>query len=222
MSFSQKKTLLPLVVVLVLIAAMAMGACSHHSATNKTSKHPKKVQMDGTFSINRDNPEETVGDADYVFLARVEEKTGTAYKNTTQIETEEGTKEISTPYTNYKITVLENMKGELETDKPIPLQKAGGISKDGSSIVTFDDDVLPEVGQSYVFLAYAQDDGSLLVSGPKSNTEVSGIDDTDTSDTIESSSVNHSSVMKTYKNALKHQIKSDRKRSVSKYDKTKD
>ncbi|WMM89232.1 hypothetical protein Q7C09_11455, partial [Heyndrickxia coagulans] len=83
----------------------------------------------------------------------VDEKTGTEYKNTTQIETEEGTKEISTPYTNYKITVLENIKGELETDKPIPVQKAGGISEDGSSIVTFDDDNLPEVGQSYVFLA---------------------------------------------------------------------
>ncbi|MED4967122.1 hypothetical protein P9759_09090 [Heyndrickxia coagulans] len=54
-----------------------------------------------------DNPEETVGDADYVFLARVDEKTGTEYKNTTQIETEDGTKEISTPYTNYKVTVLE-------------------------------------------------------------------------------------------------------------------
>lgn len=102
---------------------------------------------------------------------------------------------------------MENIKGELETDKPIPVQKAGGISEDGSSIVTFDDDVLPEVGQSYVFLAYAQDDGSLLVSGPNSNTEVSGNDDTDTSDTIESSSVNHSSAMKAHKNALKHQVR---------------
>ncbi|MEC5269507.1 hypothetical protein ABER60_07815 [Heyndrickxia coagulans] len=100
-----------------------------------------------------DNPEETVGDADYVFLARVDEKTGTEYKNTTQIETEDGTKEISTPYTNYKVTVLENMKGELETDTSIPVQKAGGISEDGSSIVTFDEDNLPAAGQSYVFLA---------------------------------------------------------------------
>ncbi|MED4343888.1 MULTISPECIES: hypothetical protein [Heyndrickxia] len=76
-----------------------------------------------------DNPEETVGDADYVFLARVDEKTGTEYKNTTQIETEDGTKEISTPYTNYKVTVLENMKGEWRLTHLFPFKKPAESQK---------------------------------------------------------------------------------------------
>ena len=35
-----------------------------------------------------------------------------------------------------------------------------------------DDDCLPEEGKEYIFLAYAQPDGALLVSGPNSNVMV--------------------------------------------------
>lgn len=50
-------------------------------------------------------------------------------------------------------------------DKEIVLQKQGGIREDGSAYDVFEDDQLPEVGNIYIFTAYTQDDGSLLVAG---------------------------------------------------------
>ena len=46
-----------------------------------------------------------------------------------------------------------------------------------NGVFLFENDILPEVGQTYVFLAYAQPDGSLLISGPDSNVLVEGTDD---------------------------------------------
>lgn len=67
--------------------------------------------MDGTFAVDVDDPNETVGDADYVFLGRVDEDVDTLYKDPVTIETSDGAKEVSTPYTNYQVTVLQNIKG---------------------------------------------------------------------------------------------------------------
>lgn len=216
MKFTQKGFSL-LSIMLVFVLTIILGACSNNKELNTERKHLSRVYMDGTFSINMDDPRETVGDADYVFLARVDEKGDTVYKNTVQIETEKGTKEISTPYTNYKVTVLKNIKGNLQTDQSIPVQKVGGIDKQGDSIVTFEDDTLPEVNKTYVFLAYAQDDGSLLISGPHSNTLVSNIGKAVTSKTVKSYA-DKSDVVSYYEKALKNQITTDRKRSISKYD----
>lgn len=49
----------------------------------------------------------------------------------------------------------------------------------------YEDDTLPEEGKSYVFLAYAQVDGSLLISGPNSNEYVDGIKRDVTSEKME-------------------------------------
>ncbi|EAD3085165.1 cell surface protein, partial [Listeria monocytogenes] len=57
---------------------------------------------------------------------------------------------------------------ELAMDKEIVLQKQGGIREDGSAYDVFEDDQLPEVGNIYIFTAYTQDDGSLLVAGGNS------------------------------------------------------
>jgi hypothetical protein len=213
----RQKNRLFLSILAILMLTAIMGACSHNKESNAEGKHRAKVYMEGSFSINMDDPRATVGDADYVFLARVDKKGKTVYKNKVQIETENGTKEIATPYTNYKVTVLKNIKGSLQTDQSIPVQKAGGIDKKGESIVTFEDDALPEVGKTYVFLAYVQDDGSLLISGPHSNTLVANIDRTVTSQTVDAYA-KQSDVVSYYEKAYDHQIITDRKRSISKYD----
>jgi len=193
-------------------------ACSGpDQASNTNEGKPSVIRMDGSFTVNMDNPQETVGDADYVFLARVNQKVNTVYKDPVTIETESGTKEISTPYTNYEVTVLKNIKGSLQLDTNIPIQKAGGNDKDDSSIVLYEDDNLPEVGKAYVFLAYAQDDGSLLVSGPHSNTFVKNINKAITSKKIPDD-IEKSEVISKYKNANKNQVVRDRDRSISKYD----
>jgi len=113
-----------------------------------------------------------VGDADYVFVGRVDKQVNTEYKHAVKIETENGTREVARPYTNYSITVLENIKGELEKGVPNPVQKSGGLNQDGKSITLYENDHLPQIDGIYIFIAYAQKDGSLLVSGPNSNIPV--------------------------------------------------
>ncbi|OEF99035.1 hypothetical protein BHF71_02260 [Vulcanibacillus modesticaldus] len=128
------------------------------------------------------------------------------YKNKVTIETKNGTKEVSDPYTKYSITIIDNMKGELKKYKEFDILKAGGISKDKKSIILYEDDELFQVGKYYIMAAYAQPDGSLLVSGPNSSLVL-----TETSkDKIVSSEE-----YKKYKNALEKVFKSDRKRYKS-------
>lgn len=87
-------------------------------------------QMHASFVYDTDNIREAVGICDYVFVAKVVSCDGTEYRNVITTEDEKGNpKEVGSPYTNYTIQVLENIKGELITDKPIPIVKQGGISE---------------------------------------------------------------------------------------------
>lgn len=56
----------------------------------------------------------------------------------------------------------------MPTAESIFIEKQGGLREDGSAYDVFEDDQLPKVGQIYIFTAYEQDDGSLLVSGANS------------------------------------------------------
>lgn len=135
---------------------------------------PKKKEVPtyaifSDYTLDVDNPDEVVEDADYVFVGKVTEETGTIYKNKTPIEQEDGSIEyIGEAYTNYKVEVISNLKNELTLNKEIALEKQGGIREDGSAYDVFEDDQLPEEGEIYIFTAYTQDDGSLLVAGGNS------------------------------------------------------
>lgn len=95
------------------------------------------------------------------------------------------------------------MKGELRTENPIEIIKDGGVAQNGEAVYLYEADCLPQVEQEYIFLAYAQEDGSLLVSGMGSNVpiEVNGkaakrtVENRDSEDTYE-----------TYKAAIKNEI----------------
>lgn len=77
---------------------------------------------------------------------------GTEYRNVITTEDEKGNpKEVGSPYTNYTIQVLENIKGELITDKPIPIVKQGGISEKQDAIYLFENDSLPSENSIYIF-----------------------------------------------------------------------
>ncbi len=219
----KKKSQLIISLLFIFSLSMIVSACSNSEKNVSSDKGDLKViQMDGSFAIDVNDPKETVGDADYVFLGRVVQDVNTVYKNPVTIETSDGAKEVSTPYTNYKVTVLKNIKGDLITDTSMPIQKAGGINKDGSSVVLYEDDDLPEVGKSYVFLAYAQDDGSLLVSGPNSSIYVEGVNQDVTSKKIakNTASLNEGSLdlISEYENAYENEIATDRDRSVAAFD----
>jgi len=184
--------------------------------TNKNGKPSiPTYSIHGSFVVNIDDPKEVVGDADYVFMGNVVEQTGTLYKNKVPIEQENGdVLYIANAYTNYTVSVIENIKNELVTSENISISKIGGIREDSSAYDIFEDDVLPEVGKTYIFIAYAQEDGSLLVAGPNSNILCTNKNLMKTK-----SSFIKTSEYTTYKTAVDNQITTDRKSEVSKYKK---
>ncbi|MBL3641714.1 cell surface protein [Bacillus sp. RHFB] len=215
----EKKVWLLASLLFIVSLSLIVSACSNSKkdVDSEDKKNLKVIQMDGTFAVDVDDPNETVGDADYVFIGRVDEDVDTLYKDPVTIETSDGAKEVSTPYTNYQVTVLQNIKGDLVTDTSIPIQKAGGINEDGSSVVLYEDDTLPEEGKSYVFLAYAQDDGSLLVSGPNSNEYVEGIKQDVTSEKMEKGKASLNEGATEVVSAYENEIPADRDRSESEF-----
>ena len=128
-------------------------------------------------------------------------------------------KEVGSPYTNYTIQVLENIKGELITDKPIPIVKQGGISEKQDAIYLFENDSLPSENSIYIFLAYAQEDGSLLISGPNSNVMCNDSNMYSINSVSEEKSVTEYDEFITYKDANDNEIiPVDRERYKSIYE----
>ena len=127
------------------------------------------------FVINVNDPKEVVGWADYVFVARVDEELRTEYSNVRRNEKGVVT---CTPYTYYKVTVIENLKGSLKTDEPAELFKHGGVNTDGKSISVFEGDEMLEPGKYYIIIASAEKDGRLGQGTPNSAIRL-GISDAD-------------------------------------------
>lgn len=165
------------VLIMGAVLAAAIHAGNFSGVTGRGSDDPGINVLEAFYIIDIYDPAARIGDADHVFVGRVDEMTGTSYKFPVMIENEIGIgkKEVTTPHTNYMITVLENIKGDLVTNHSIPVEKAGGWSKDGKRLTLHDNDSLPEVGRYYIFTGYVQDDGMLLVSGPFSNIEITSV-----------------------------------------------
>lgn len=82
--------------------------------------------MRASFVYNTNDIREAVGICDYVFVGEVISCDGTQYRNIVTMEDDYGNpKEVGSPYTNYTVNVIENIKGELVTEQPILITKQG-------------------------------------------------------------------------------------------------
>ena len=180
-------------------------AKSNAISTDKIPIKPYKA----TFAIDANNPDAVVGNVDNTFIGYVTKKGDTVYKNEGTLETKDGTKKIGSPYTNYKIIVIDNLKGKLKKNNDIPVQKDGGLNINGDAYFLYENDVLPEEGKYYIFNTYNQPDGSILISGPNSNIELN---------VSSKSEIMKATEYKEYIKHVKNQSKIERKRFSSKYD----
>ena len=153
--------------------------------------------LHASYAIDVNNMKAVVGFSDYVFVADVKALEKTEYNG-------------ALPYSVYTLRVRENIKGELVTDKDISVRKAGGISSDGKAYFVYDDDILPEIGGRYIFIASGQPEGVLIVCGANSTFSV---DMSLTDDDLQEDN-NYKKV----KDAVKKEIVYDRKRDKSIYD----
>jgi hypothetical protein len=197
--------------VLAVVAVVAFAVCVYSFSNDDSIVGESSIpisRLHGSFTINVDDPLAVVGDADYVFVANVLEETETVYEDVVTVETASGAKEVGDPYTRYIVSVIENLKGNIEENVEVELLKAGGISQDNDVIFLYEDDALLEVGSTYVLIAYAQPDGSLLVCGPNSSKIIEA-----NSDRVRSNQTYAS-----YVTACENQVVTSRERYTSVYE----
>jgi len=165
--------------------------------------------MEASFVVDMNDTNATVGLVDYVFAAKVISQDGVRYLDVTTVRTEDGVKQVGSPYTQYTVEVIDNIKGKLKKNQPFPVLKEGGLAMDGASVYLFEGDQLPVAGAYYILLGNAQPDGSIILSGP--NTTV-------TLDAGSKQEIVSSDAYKQYAKAVQNQTPFSRDRSKSTYE----
>ena len=174
MKKNSKKSVLLISVLFVLSIVFTGCGSANSSKSNTTSDVDISslpiYPMRASFVYDTNDMRQAVGICDYVFVGEVISCDGTQYRDKVTMEDDNGNpKEVGSPYTNYTVNVIENIKGELVTEQSISITKQGGVSENQDAVYVFENDELPVANNTYIFLAYAQEDGSLLISGPNSN-----------------------------------------------------
>ena len=119
------------------------------------------TEMQLSYDFDVFDTKKLVGFVDYMFIAKVEEITGTIYES---VVYNPDTRVYSgLPYTCCKITVVENIKGNLKLNETIPMRSLGGVSIDGKSYYKYSQGDELETGGYYLFLGYADQNGELYV-----------------------------------------------------------
>lgn len=174
MKKSKKIVVVTLSVVLILVAVFALGRLSFAifkdklegnifplkdpiSVINSEYERPM-VCVDWAFDVNDKN--KVAGASDYVFVGEVKKVVGTGY---TDVRYYDGFDIDENPFTLYEIRVLENIKGELTTNRDIPLTKHDGVYYFGKRVSTIEGDNLPDEGECYIFLCHTDEDGELVI-----------------------------------------------------------
>lgn len=207
------------ILVLMLSIILMVSGCSEKYDAKDGNRYPIK-RFKGSFTVDPNNAKAIAGFADYVFVGYVNRLTKTIYRNPVNIETKDGgTSTIADPYTVYEVTVVKNIKGNLIQNQEIPILKEGGITQDKKEVQLYEDDTLPLEGKYYIFVGYAQSDGSILISGPKSNVELKdfAVDPSAKKSLVRNKLSDDGQILKMQK-AVEDQIPRDRKRFKSKYE----
>ena len=182
--------------ITIIVVMVSLSACGKTTVewNGKTENMANLLMVSDITSLY-----EYVGLVDYVFVGTVEEIEHNVIP--------EKIKEHNDSYSEYRIIVDKNLKGNLVSE--ITYRKMGGFKKDGTMLLVSAevpggriilDNGLPEVGRQYVFLAYAQPDGSLTLSEIFDNREY----DED--------------ILNEYMEYINHELPSDRERFASIYD----
>jgi hypothetical protein len=197
-----------LVASFMVILFLGIVIFQNYKKTNIKSE-PVVYNISANSAIDTSDKRQTIGDADYVFTTKVIDEIKTIYKDPILIENENGNVEVSSPYTVYSIEVIDNIKGNLNKNTSIEIEKEGGLSEDGNVVCLYEDDELLKTDTYYILLGYAQPDGSILISGSNSSI-ILNVDS--------KSDIQKSTEFKDYKKALEDEIVRNRDRYKSKYE----
>lgn len=136
----------------------------------RTVSPPKAVRYYSDYysvdrAFNLDDPRAYVGATKYVFVAKVTE-THDYYTERLFHDFPAVIDYFDSEFTECRLNVITNIKGDLEVGKEFSYYKAVGISKLRTYIMLEDrNDILPESGKYYVFFGIVHADGTMTGGG---------------------------------------------------------
>lgn len=155
----RKYRLIRIIIAAVVIVIMCSG-CGGTAEEKK--KEAEIVEVVPGYVVDVEDPRELAGLVDYVFVAVLTD-TG---------EVKDISHERELPCTVYEAEVLENLKGNLQTEESILLDKDGGYSQSEGVIYQYQEDYMPKSGDVCLIYAFARDDGSLVASAKNSSIKI--------------------------------------------------
>lgn len=165
----------------------------------KFTRTPTEVfYISSDTDVNLADPREVVGVKEYVFVAKVEE-THDYYKEKL-IRSFPGIIDYyDREFTECVVTVIANIKGELQEGKTFSFYKTGGIAWDRSCIVlSSKSDLIPEAGKYYIFSGKAHADGTMTGGGANGTFELE--------EGITENNLDESKIYQQYVDAFNNQI----------------
>lgn len=145
------------IVISLAIILFCLGFVSYQNYTSKRNitfyKGLPVNYTHATFAYDTSTLPKAIGSSDYAFLCKVNKIIRTEYKNPVEVEVDtENTKIVYDPYTVYSITVVKNIKGNLQTDSEIELLQYGGINYDKKSYTFLEGSEYLSEGEYYVLM----------------------------------------------------------------------
>lgn len=120
---------------------------------NNNYKPNGKVEYENVYIGEKTNPYYQIGFSDYVFVGKVIKENGRFITD------------YDSPRTLYQISVIENLKGNLQED--IEVIYPGGYMKDGTLILSRGDHIIDEslldINETYIFVGIGQSRGGILL-----------------------------------------------------------
>ncbi len=172
-------------IILVIILVLEVGVIMLNKI-NQSFEHLPVEKIKGSMVYDMSTKEKSIGAVDNVFVAKINNIVKTVYD------------ENDIPSTIYEIEVIENIKGNLPSNKTIKLTQKGGLNKDQKSYTFYENAYLLEEGQEYIILAFVPfNNGDLVIHNEHTYIKL------DNNSISKKNSIN---IIKQYKEAYKNQI----------------
>ena len=172
-------------IILVIILVLEVGVIMLNKI-NQSFEHLPVEKIKGSMVYDMSTKEKSIGAVDNVFVAKINNIVKTVYD------------ENDIPSTIYEIEVIENIKGNLPSNKTIELTQKGGLNKDQKSYTFYENAYLLEEGQEYIILAFVPfNNGDLVIHNEHTYIKL------DNNSISKKNSIN---IIKQYKEAYKNQI----------------
>ena len=172
-------------IILVIILVLEVGVIMLNKI-NQSFEHLPVEKIKGSMVYDMSTKEKSIGAVDNVFVAKINNIVKTVYD------------ENDIPSTIYEIEVIENIKGNLPSNKTIKLTQKGRLNKDQKSYTFYENAYLLEEGQEYIILAFVPfNNGDLVIHNEHTYIKL------DNNSISKKNSIN---IIKQYKEAYKNQI----------------